>query len=603
MAPLIERFTTDSSELSRFYDIEVSPTRIERLTAFNERWRARLVALDFDQLNAGERIDHVLLQAHVHAEARELEILGERLAASEALLSFAPTIIALEEARWSLADVDPAEAARTLDALADEVEALTKRVEAAADGEREREGAGEGEGEAEDVPEPTDDPADASEADADPDAGPDADPDADPDATDVADPLPVTDVEALRLAGQVRGLRRTLDTWARHYETFAPAFGWWTEKPLVRVRDALDAYREKLHEDIAGQKGEDDDPLVGDPIGRDALLADLQHEFIPYTPEQLLTLGEQQFAWCEEQMRVASRELGFGDRWMDALEHVKGLHVDPGEQDALVAQQAREAIAFLDERELVTIPELCRETWRVRMLSRESQRTLPFAAYGGQEMLVAYPTDDMDHDAKLQAMRGNNIHFSRLVTPHELVPGHHLQGHMAQRFATQRRPFSTPFLGEGWALYWEMREWDLGWARGPENRIGMLFWRMHRAARIIVSLGFHLERMSPDEMIDFLVDRVGHERDNATAEVRRYVGPYYGPLYQCAYMIGGLQLAALHEELVVNGELSEREFHDAVLRQNSIPVELIRAALRGDLIERDHVASWHFAGEVVPSGG
>ena len=37
----------------------------------------------------------------------------------------------------------------------------------------------------------------------------------------------------------------------------------------------------------------------------------------------------------------------------------------------------------------------------------------------------------------------------------------------------------------------------------------MLFWRKHRAARIIVSLEFHLGTMTPQEMIDFLIQRVG----------------------------------------------------------------------------------------------
>ncbi len=331
----------------------------------------------------------------------------------------------------------------------------------------------------------------------------------------------------------------------------------------------------------------------------EALLADIEHEMLPYSPEQLVAIGEAQFAWCEEQMIDASQELGYGDDWKAALEHVKTLHVPPGEQDALVRQQSLDAIAFLEERELVTVPPLCDETWRLRMLSEESQRVLPFAAYGGQVMLVAYPTAGMDHESKLMAMRGNNIHFSRIVTPHELIPGHHLQGFMAQRHATHRRPFSTPFFGEGWALYWEMRLWDLGWPRGPEDRVGMLFWRMHRAARIIISLGFHLEQMTPEEMIDYLVDRVGHERDNATAEVRRYVGPDYSPLYQCAYMIGGIQLYALHRELVEDGPLTERELHDAILRQNSIPIEMIRAALRDEPPEHDHASRWFFAGDVV----
>ncbi|MCL4866170.1 MAG: DUF885 family protein, partial [Gemmatimonadales bacterium] len=143
-----------------------------------------------------------------------------------------------------------------------------------------------------------------------------------------------------------------------------------------------------------------------------------------------------------------------------------------------------------------------------------------------------------------------NIHFSRATVHHELIPGHHLQGYMTARYNPHRRAFSTPFWTEGWALWWEMLLWDQGFPRGPEDRVGMLFWRMHRAARIIFSLKFHLGEWTPQQSIDFLVDRVGHERANATAEVRRSFLGTYSPLYQVAYMMGGLQFRALHEELV-----------------------------------------------------
>lgn len=56
---------------------------------------------------------------------------------------------------------------------------------------------------------------------------------------------------------------------------------------------------------------------------------------------------------------------------------------------------------------------------------------------------------------------------------------------------------------------------DLGFPQSPENRTGMLFWRMHRASRIIFSLSFHLEKMTAQECIDFLVERSGHELANA----------------------------------------------------------------------------------------
>ena len=178
----------------------------------------------------------------------------------------------------------------------------------------------------------------------------------------------------------------------------------------------------------------------------------------------------------------------------------------------------------------------------MEMMSVERQRVNPFFT-GGDVISVSFPTDTMAHEDKLMSMRGNNPSFSRATVHHELIPGHHLQGFMAQRFNTHRRVFRTPFLVEGWSLYWEMLLWDQNFPRSAEDRVGMLFWRAHRCARIIFSLKFHLGQMTAQQAIDLLVDRVGHERRNATAEVRRSVAGEYEPLYQAAYLLGGLQIS------------------------------------------------------------
>jgi uncharacterized protein (DUF885 family) len=117
---------------------------------------------------------------------------------------------------------------------------------------------------------------------------------------------------------------------------------------------------------------------------------------------------------------------------------------------------------------------------------------------------------------------------------------------------------------------------------------------MHRCGRIIFSLGFHLGKMTPQDCIDFLVKEIGHERDNATAEVRRSFTTNYGPLYQAAYLLGGLQLRALRKELVESGKMPEREFHDAVLRENAIPIDMIRASLSGAGLSRNDEPKWKF---------
>jgi Bacterial protein of unknown function (DUF885) len=289
----------------------------------------------------------------------------------------------------------------------------------------------------------------------------------------------------------------------------------------------------------------------------------------------------------------ASRELNFGDNWHQAQEYVKNKYVDPGKQPEMVRALALEAIEYMEKNDLVTIPALAKEDWWEEMLSPERQLRSPFFL-GGDLILVSYPTDTMTHEQKLMSMRGNNPHFSRSTVFHEVIPGHHLQGFMAARYRTYRAPFGTPFFSEGNAFYWEMLLWDRGFPRGPEDRIGMLFWRMHRCARIIFSLSFHLGQMTPQQSIDFLVERVGFERANAAAEVRRSFDGSYEPVYQCAYMLGALQFYALHKELVDSGKMTNRAFHDAILKENRIPVEMIRADLTKQKLTPDFKTAWRF---------
>ncbi len=167
---------------------------------------------------------------------------------------------------------------------------------------------------------------------------------------------------------------------------------------------------------------------------------------------------------------------------------------------------------------------------------------------------------------------------------------------MSDRFNSHRGALNrTPFWGEGWALYWEFQLWDRDFARNDPDRMGMLFWRLHRAARIIFSLNYQLGRWSPQEAVDFLVERVGHERANAEAEVRRTARD--APLYQIAYMIGALQFRALYDELVTSGRMAEKDYHDAVMLGGRLPVELVRARLIEQPLSPEFRSRWRFYGD------
>lgn len=542
MRDVIARWQADRRTLEEFFDLELSDVRRARLSDLHAAWLAGIESIDFEALPRAQQIDWLLLRGELEHRLRELAHEAERLDEVAAALPFARAIAELHDERRELEPVDPPAVAQALSDLARDLEGVRERL-------------------------------------------------ARSDAEDAGERVRLRPDQAKRAAQATAELRRSLRDWHAFHAGYQPLFSWWVDEPWKALDEALGEHETWLREELAGIA--DDDAIVGAPIGREALLADLEQAWIPYTPEELVEIAEREMAWCRNRMLEASAKLGFGEDWRAALEHVKGLYVPPGEQTQLVERLAREAENYLIENDLVSVPELARRTWRMEMMSPERQKVNPFFL-GGDTVIVSYPTDAMSHADKLMSLRANNEHFSRAVVHHELIPGHRLQHFMQERHNTQRRAFATPFWGEGWALYWELLLWDRGFARGPEDEVGMLFWRMHRCARIRFSLAFHLGDMTPQQCVDLLVDEVGHERASAEGEVRRSFEGGYGPLYQCAYMLGGLQLRALSRELVDAGRSSLRDFHDAVLRQNSIPIELVRAALSDEPLTRDREPRWRF---------
>jgi uncharacterized protein (DUF885 family) len=474
---VIEKYNEDYGSINRFFTAQTSANRIARLRELHLEYITVLDRTNFDSLTADERVDHVLFRNYLDHEEKELARFEKQLAEMAPILPFAKTISDLEDQRRRLEPIDPAATAKLLTELAKQINETQKALE-----------------DSKDKPKRT---------------------------------------VANRAVRTLAGLRLTLGNWYRFHNAYDPTFTWWNAEPYKSVEDSLQRYSEFVVGKLVGIRPDDKTTIIGDPIGREALIEELQYEMIPYSPEELVEIANKEFAWCEAEMKKASREMGFGDDWKKALEAVKQKYVEPGKQPQLIRDQAMEAIEYVEKNNLVTVPKLARESWRMEMMSPERQLQSPFFL-GGETILVSYPTSTMTHEQKMMSMRGNNPHFTHAVTHHELIPGHHLQRYMTARYRPYRDVFWTPFWGEGWALYWEFLLWDRGFNKTPEDRVGALFWRMHRCARIIFSLSFHLEKMTPQEAVDFLVERVGHERDNAAAEVRRSFAGDYGPLYQIA---------------------------------------------------------------------
>ena len=536
-------FAEDRDSLQAKYRVDMAEETAERMKADFRQKLDELRSLDFDSLSRDEQVDAVLLRAEIEHALRLQERDAKADARAADLIAPVRPLVETLHAALITEQVKAKDVARM---FSDVAESLQKKTAAFRDDDRKAE--------------PLDNAAKA---------------------------------DALWAARRIDDLRRDLTEFHQFRDGYDPLYTWWCSKPQEGLDAALADYTRAIRETLVGVKEGDDDTIIGVPIGTEALLGDLRHEFIAYPPQRLMEIAERELAWCDREMKAAAAEMGLGDDWRAALDRTKEDYVDPGEQPALIRTLAEEATALIEEKGLITLPPLCKESWRMEMMTPQRQRVNPFFT-GGPVISISYPTADMTFPEKLMGMRGNNPHFCRATVHHELIPGHHLQLFMMPRHRPYRQVFRTPFWIEGWALYWEMRLWDMGFARNAKEKMGMLFWRKHRAARILFSLRYQTGEWTPEQCVEFLIETVGFERKNATAEVRRSVMGGYSPLYQAAYMLGGLQMRDLHRDVVEGGRMSEREFHDFVLRQNAIPLDLIRMQLLEEPLTLDHESDWEF---------
>jgi hypothetical protein len=520
-----------------------SPEQRNRLVELNAGYLKKMQQMDFDSFSVYGKVDYLLLKKEIDAELERLEQEKMEEASVAAYLPFAAEIYAMEKERRRGNTIDAA-------AMAGRINATLKKVQSASAALKKN--------------------------------------------------TKPSKAQTRTLIAAIEGLKSRLAGFFDFYQGYDPAFSWWIPKPYENLDKALDEFAEALSPKagtelaVNGDASKDADyGIKGIPIGEQALLTQLKAEFIPYTPEELVKIAEKEFAFCDRELLKASAEMGFGKDWKKAQEKVKQSYVAPGRQPELIVRLQNDALDFIRKNDLIQIPALAEETWGMVMMSAERQLVNPFFT-GGREISISYPTATMKEEDKLMSMRGNNPYFSRGTVQHELLPGHHLQYYMNSRYKNYRELFNTPFGVEGWTLYWELLLYDKGFAKSPEERIGMLFWRMHRCARIIFSLNYHLGKWSPGQCVDFLVNRVGHEPANAEGEVRRSFEGGYSPLYQIAYMIGGLQLMAMKNELVDKGTMSYNDFHERVMKENLIPMELLRATLTEQQLPRDFKTQWKF---------
>jgi uncharacterized protein (DUF885 family) len=299
--------------------------------------------------------------------------------------------------------------------------------------------------------------------------------------------------------------------------------------------------------------------------------------------DTILEIGFDQLRANLDARRTAARELDPGADLPSVLERLKTDHPASFEEALEGYRDAmRRARAHLIERDLATIP--ADETIEVIATPEYLRTVMPFAAYFAparfdadqRGIYIVTPAVDNDPNAMREHYRASISNTSI----HEAYPGHHLQLAVASKHPSLTRMLTdAPEFVEGWGMYSEQMMREEGFDAGPAFRVSMYTDAIWRACRIILDVRMHRGELTPEAATDFLVEHTGFEAANARAEVRRYT---YTPGYQLSYLLGKILILGLREDEKRRrgASFSLKTFHDALLRNGSLPVSFHRRLLR-----------------------
>lgn len=174
-------------------------------------------------------------------------------------------------------------------------------------------------------------------------------------------------------------------------------------------------------------------------------------------------------------------------------------------------------------------------------------------------------------------LKSRPLYALESLTLHEAVPGHHLQISLAQELTGLpdfRKNLYVNTFGEGWGLYAEYLGAEMGFYKDPYSHFGRLTYEMWRACRLVIDVGLHTKGWTRQQAVDYLANNTALSLHEVNTEINRYIS---WPGQALAYKIGELRIKELRKraEDRLKDRFDIREFHDMILSQGSVTMEIL----------------------------
>ena len=345
---------------------------------------------------------------------------------------------------------------------------------------------------------------------------------------------------------------------------------------------ALAAYGQFLHKDLLPRS-------TGTwVLGKENYDYILKHRwFLDADADSILERGKKDFAETEAQAQEVAQRIQPGAKhWTEVYEKIKDDH--PSADGIKQAYQTKidAARAFVIEHHIVTLPP------GERVITVDTppamRRSSPFGTFqsvdpfgdGLEGKLVLTPIEDwMTPQQRNDRLRSHHNAWIPIIAVHEAYPGHHVDG--LKRKANPRllrKIVRESVMSEGWGLFTEQMMYEQGFLQGDDVRLTQLRNRLWRAARVILDSSLHTGKMTYDEAVTFLADKVRFDRYAAALDVDMYTER---PTYVLGYLIGMQEIDAMRKDYIAKyGEPSPpSELYDRILGAGAIPPALVRESL------------------------